>query len=102
VTHEHIDDPVAGYDQLASRYAELSWRRHLRAVESCIQQRVSPGSRSMLDIGAVDGTRALQIAEASAIKRLILLEPSAGIARFADSRKVQEEKHNRSFPRSKL
>ena len=84
VKHEHIDDPVAAYDQLASRYAELSRRRepYLRAVESCIQQRVPSGSRSMLDIGAGDGTRALRIAAASAIKHVILLEPSAGMARL--------------------
>ena len=84
VKHEHIEDPVAAYDQLAGRYAELSRRRepYLRAVESCIQQRVPPGSGSMLDIGAGDGARALRITAASAIKRLILLEPSAGMARL--------------------
>jgi len=36
----------------------------------------------MLDIGAGDGARALRITAASAIKRLILLEPSAGMARL--------------------
>lgn len=82
VTHEHIEDPVAAYDRLASRYGELSRRRepYLRAVESCVHQRVPSGSRSMLDIGAGDGTRALRISAASAIKRLVLLEPSAGMA----------------------
>jgi len=90
VKHEHIEDPVAAYDQLASRYAELSRRRepYLRAVEGCIQLRVPRGSRSMLDIGAGDGTRVLRIAGASAIKRVILLEPSAGMARLV-SQKVE-------------
>jgi 2-polyprenyl-3-methyl-5-hydroxy-6-metoxy-1,4-benzoquinol methylase len=88
VKHEHIEDPVAAYDQLASRYPGLSRRRetYLKAVENCIQQRVPPGSCSMLDIGAGDGTRALRIAAASAIKRLILLEPSAGMGRLVSQK----------------
>jgi ubiquinone/menaquinone biosynthesis C-methylase UbiE len=40
----------------------------------------------MLDIGAGDGTHALRIAAASAIKRLILLEPSAGMARLVSQK----------------
>jgi 2-polyprenyl-3-methyl-5-hydroxy-6-metoxy-1,4-benzoquinol methylase len=82
VDSEHFDDPVAAYDHLASRYADLSRTRelYLRGVEREIVSRVPNGSRSLLDIGAGDGVRALHIAAKSGIERIVLLEPSKEMA----------------------
>lgn len=75
---EHFDDPVAAYDCLASRYADLSRRhgRYLRAVEREVISRISKGNRSLLDVGAGDGVRAQRIASESGIERIVLVEPS--------------------------
>jgi SAM-dependent methyltransferase len=81
VKREHFDDPVAAYDRLGKNYAALCQRRdfYLRTVESCILERIPAGSRSLLDIGSGDGRRALRLASESRIKRVVLLEPSAGM-----------------------
>ncbi len=86
MTCEHFADPVAAYDRIAPHYAELSGARepYLRSVEREIISRISPGSRSLLDAGAGDGTRALRLASARGIKRVVLLEPSSGMANGAD------------------
>lgn len=78
VNPEHFDDPVAAYDRLAAHYADLSRRRelYLRGVEGEIITRIPSRSRSLLDIGAGDGTRTARITSASGIHRIVLLEPS--------------------------
>jgi 2-polyprenyl-3-methyl-5-hydroxy-6-metoxy-1,4-benzoquinol methylase len=82
VAPEHFDDPVAAYDHLAAHYAGLSKRRepYLRGVEREIISRIPQGSRSLLDVGAGDGVRALRIASLSGIDRVVLVEPSRGMA----------------------
>jgi 2-polyprenyl-3-methyl-5-hydroxy-6-metoxy-1,4-benzoquinol methylase len=72
-------DPVAAYDRLAPHYAQFSKRRgaYLRSVEEQIAAQIPAGASSLLDIGAGDGTRALRIASAVGIHRVVLLEPSA-------------------------
>jgi len=40
---------------------------------------VPAGAASLLDVGAGDGTRSARIAKAAGIRRLVLLEPSAGM-----------------------
>jgi 2-polyprenyl-3-methyl-5-hydroxy-6-metoxy-1,4-benzoquinol methylase len=79
---EHFDDPVAAYDRLAAHYADLSRRRelYLRGVEREIVSRIPTGSQSLLDVGAGDGTRALRIASRWRIERVVLVEPSRGMA----------------------
>jgi 2-polyprenyl-3-methyl-5-hydroxy-6-metoxy-1,4-benzoquinol methylase len=79
---EHFEDPVAAYDRLAPHYAELSLRRqpYLRRIEQIIASRIPQHSKSLLDIGAGDGERALRIARACGIQRLVLLEPSTEMA----------------------
>ena len=82
VNSEHFDDPVAAYDRLASHYADLSRRRelYLRGVEREIISRIPLGSRSLLDVGAGDGIRALRIASQLGIERVVLAEPSRKMA----------------------
>jgi SAM-dependent methyltransferase len=82
VDPEHFDDPVAAYDRLAAHYADLSHRRelYLRGVEREIISRIPKGSRSLLDVGAGDGIRALRIASQMRIERVVLVEPSKEMA----------------------
>lgn len=74
----YFDDPVAAYSCLAPHYANLSQRRgaYLRRIEKVIVSRVSKGSQSLLDVGAGDGSRTLQIAQECGIKHIVLVEPS--------------------------
>lgn len=82
MTCEHFDDPVAAYGRLAPHYANLSRRRelYLRGVEREIVSRIPTGCRSLLDVGAGDGSRALRIASQLGIGRLVLVEPSQEMA----------------------
>ena len=72
-------DPVTAYDQLAPYYSEFSHRRaaYLRSAEASIISRLPGEASSILDIGAGDGSRALRIAAAARIQRVVLLEPSS-------------------------
>lgn len=82
VTPEYYDDPVAAYDRLAAHYPDLARRRELflRGVEREVVSRIPSGSRSLLDVGAGDGTRALRIASQRGIERVVLAEPSREMA----------------------
>jgi SAM-dependent methyltransferase len=75
-------DPVTAYDRLAPYYSQFSNRRsaYLRAVEEQIGSRIPVGAASLLDVGAGDGSRALRIASAAGISRIVLLEPSLRMA----------------------
>jgi SAM-dependent methyltransferase len=71
-------DPITAYDQIAPIYARLSGRRkaYLNAIERLIVDRLPPGSRSLLDVGSGDGSRAARIARAAELRDVTLLEPS--------------------------
>jgi methyltransferase family protein len=93
----HYDDPVAAYDLLAAHYAGVSRRRelYLQSVEREIISRILPGSRSLLDIGAGDGTRAVSIAKQSGIERVVLVEPSSKMRLREDALLASEPKEDR-------
>ena len=76
---EDVIDPVAAYDRLAPYYSQFSKGRaaYLRSVEEQIASRIPAGARTLLDIGAGDGSRAMLIANMAGIPRVVLLEPSA-------------------------
>ena len=78
----HFPDPVKAYDHLAPEYRRLteSRLRYLDGVEKLIDARVPAGSRSLLDVGAGDGRRALKIAKLSRLQEVVLLEPSTGMS----------------------
>jgi len=71
-------DPVAAYDQIAPVYARLAEQRraYLDAVDRLVVAEIPPGGKSMLDVGAGDGARAVRIAAAAGLHDLVLLEPS--------------------------
>ncbi len=69
---------MAAYDRIAPVYARLSEQRksYLDRIDRLVVSEIPPGSRSLLDIGSGDGTRARRIAQARGIAELVLLEPS--------------------------
>jgi 2-polyprenyl-3-methyl-5-hydroxy-6-metoxy-1,4-benzoquinol methylase len=75
---EQFDDPVLAYDRLSQSYAKLARRRerYLAGVEREILSRVPSASKSLLDIGAGDGSRASRITFQAGIGRIVLVEPS--------------------------
>jgi SAM-dependent methyltransferase len=81
-------DPVAAYDQIAPIYSRLAGQRraYLDAVDRLVVAEIPPGSRSLLDAGAADGTRAARIAEAAGLPDLTLLEPSEQMRRRCPAR----------------
>jgi len=77
-------DAIAAYDLVAPGYAELSERRraYLDAVDAEILRLVPKGGASLIDVGAGDGRRALQIAKQAGITRVVLVEPSEGMKKL--------------------
>jgi SAM-dependent methyltransferase len=74
-------DPVAAYDLLSSQFPAIAQRRkrYLDAVDDLIVARAPSASRSLLDVGAGDGSRAHKIASRAGIATVVLLEPSQGM-----------------------
>lgn len=81
----YFADPVLAYGEIAPHFDRLAGARHpyLQAVETQIAARISPGSLSLLDIGAGAGQRALRIAQSTGLKTITLLEPCAQMSRRA-------------------
>ena len=73
-------DTIAAYDRIAPAFRELSQVRaaYLNAVDAEILQRIGE-AKSLIDVGAGDGRRALQIAQSAGITSVVLVEPSAGM-----------------------
>jgi 2-polyprenyl-3-methyl-5-hydroxy-6-metoxy-1,4-benzoquinol methylase len=74
-------DPIAAYDQIAPVFAELARERKafLESVERLVISAIPAGSRSLLDVGAGDGSRARRIAQSRRISELMLLEPAVAM-----------------------
>ena len=72
--------PIAAYDVFAPFYSGYAKTRapYLRKVEDVVIAH-APKAGSLLDVGAGDGSRALRIAQAADLRRIVLLEPSAGM-----------------------
>jgi SAM-dependent methyltransferase len=82
INHSELEilPPVDAYDAFAGHYRSYAERRrhYLEAVNRIIISRALH-AESLLDVGAGDGSRALEIAECAGISRVVLLEPSAGM-----------------------
>ena len=74
-----LQDPVAAYDRIAASFPRLSEQRraYLDRVERLVISAIPAHSRSLLDIGAGEGSRACRIAQAAGLEQTVLLEPSA-------------------------
>ena len=74
-------DAIAAYDQVAPAFCDLTQlrRAYLDAVDSIIVSSVPKHAKSLLDVGAGDGRRALKIASETGIRKIVLAEPSAGM-----------------------
>jgi SAM-dependent methyltransferase len=74
-------DPVAAYDQIAPLYAAIAAQRHgyIEAVDRLVIAAIPAGSRSLLDVGAGDGSRSRRIAASCGITDLVMLEPSVAM-----------------------
>jgi len=77
-TEEPVLTPIAAYDAFAPFYSAYAKTRarYLRKVEDVVIAH-APRAGSLLDVGAGDGSRALRIAQAAKLARVVLLEPSA-------------------------
>ena len=66
------------YDTLALHYREYSDSKaaYLEAIDRLVIGRMPPGTKSLLDVGAGDGVRAVRIAQARQITTVVLAEPS--------------------------
>ena len=74
-------DAIAAYDQIAPSFRDLTKvrRAYLDAVDSIIVRSVPKHAKSLLDVGAGDGRRALKIAGQTGIREIMLAEPSVGM-----------------------
>ncbi len=77
---EQLLPPIEAYDAFAPYYKSYAdgRRGYLRRVNDIVISRAGPAA-SLLDVGAGDGSRALRIGQAAGIRRIVLLEPSAGM-----------------------
>jgi 2-polyprenyl-3-methyl-5-hydroxy-6-metoxy-1,4-benzoquinol methylase len=78
-------EPVAAYDLIAPVFGELvrQRRKYLDAIDALVTSGIPAGSRSLLDVGAGDGTRSRRIAQCCGIGEVTLVEPSAAMQRSA-------------------
>lgn len=72
---------VESYDPVAPAFASvaLQHRAYLDRIDELVIAGIPPGARSLLDVGAADGSRALRIAAARNLNDVVLLEPSAAM-----------------------
>jgi len=72
--------PIAAYDAFAPFYSAYANTRmpYLRRIEDIVIAHTL-GAGSLLDVGAGDGSRALRIAQAAKLARVVLVEPSTGM-----------------------
>jgi SAM-dependent methyltransferase len=77
-----ILDAVAAYDAFAPYYQSYSQSRirYLRSIDSIVIANAK-GSHSLLDVGSGNGRRALRLATSIQARKLVLVEPSAGMRR---------------------
>lgn len=84
-TNMEIDEkprlaPIAAYDAFAPYYSAYASTRtpYLQKIEDVVIAH-APAGASLLDVGAGDGSRAVRITQSTNLRRVVLLEPSAGM-----------------------
>lgn len=83
-----ILDPVGAYDRIAPAFPRIAEKRrsYLDSIDRLVISEIPPGSRTMLDVGSGDGTRARGIAQARDIAELVLVEPSIAMQGNSDAK----------------
>ncbi len=76
------DPSIDPYDLLADEYRSFCRRRaaYFAAVDTYISERISPDATSLLDVGAGDGHRAVELAAKLGLSHVVLCEPSVAMA----------------------
>jgi len=84
---DDVLDPIAAYDRVAPFFADITQRRkpYLESIDQLTVARIRWGGKSLLDVGAGDGKRALQIARQAGLHEVVLLEPSAEMMKASES-----------------
>jgi len=72
--------PIEAYDAFAASYKSYAEgrRQYQQAIDRIVISRVRD-AKSLLDAGAGDGRRALEIGRSARVERIVLLEPSRGM-----------------------
>jgi len=63
---------------------------YLRGVDQVILSRIRAGARSLLDVGAGDGVRAMRLAKAAGMASVVLVEPSTAMAELCRAAQATE------------
>jgi SAM-dependent methyltransferase len=84
---DEVLDPVSAYNRVAPFFSEIAQRRkkYLESIDQLTIARIPSGSRSLLDVGAGDGKRAMQISRKAGLHDVVLLEPSAGMMKESEN-----------------
>lgn len=74
-----MTDSAEIYDALAPHYRELSSKKsaYLAAIDQFVVENIPAGAKLLLDVGAGDGVRGMDIARQREINRVVLSDPSA-------------------------
>jgi SAM-dependent methyltransferase len=85
--NDEVLEPVSAYDRVAPFFSEITQprKRYLESIDQLTVARIPSGSRSLLDVGAGDGKRGLQIAGKAGLHDVVLLEPSAGMMKESEN-----------------
>jgi 2-polyprenyl-3-methyl-5-hydroxy-6-metoxy-1,4-benzoquinol methylase len=83
VCSQNLLKPIEAYDALAPYYGSYVERRrsYLRIINDIVISRVGHAA-SLLDVGAGDGSRAIEIGRSIEVGRIVLVEPSAGMRAY--------------------
>lgn len=75
--------PIDAYDALAPSYKSYAEgrRSYIRVINDIVIARARHGA-SLLDVGAGDGNRAIEIGRSVEARRVVLVEPSAGMRAY--------------------
>ena len=87
-----ISNDTTMYDQLAPQYRKYSECKihYLNAIDNLVLKHIPVGAKSILDVGAGDGVRAVKIAKASNISKIVLAEPSPTMIALCQNQSVSD------------
>lgn len=86
------------YDSLAPYYQQYSKKRsvYLNVINKLVLENIPKGAKSLLDVGAGDGTRGVSIAQKSKIKTIVLSDISYEMIKMCKRLDVSEVWHTKA------